>query len=216
MLASMKTYDHNSDGKRRCAIKALRTAPRKLMTTPRQRFKWLVDFVSLDLSTLRSGDQANVREELNDFLLPLATSIAPGGLHTWVSEEPYPDTYPAAELQALQVEIYEALALAIQSRVDNDVLPWKELPSLLFRAPHVPADKGAPGRHCLSVQGKVRDLVWYLLFQLFATENTAALARCPECDRIFLRQTNQRYCGRTCANRVGQRAWRERHATPVA
>ena len=212
----MKKHDHNNGVKRRCAIKALRTPARKLMTTPRQRFKWLVDFVSLDLSTLRSGDQSNVREELNDFLLPLATSIAPGGLHTWVSEGSAPDTYPATELQALQAEIHEALTLAIQSRVDNEVLPWKELPSLRFRAPHVPADKGAPGRHCLSVKGKVRDLVWLLLLHLLATENTAALARCPECDRIFLRQTNQRYCGKTCANRVGQRAWRERHATPVA
>jgi hypothetical protein len=162
------------------------------MTTPRQRLKWLVDFVALDLSTLRSGDQSNLRDELHDFLLPLRSSLAPGGLHTWPQAGPMPHMYPPAEMAALQAEIHEGLVLAIRSRGDNRVLPYTELKTLRYAAPHVPADKGAPGRHCLSVQGSVRDLVWLLFYHLLATENTAALARCPECERIFLRQTTKR------------------------
>jgi hypothetical protein len=119
-------------------------------------------------------------------------------------------------MAALQAELHEAFTLAIRSRADNRVLPYTELKTLRYAAPHVPADKGAPGRHCLSVQGSVRDLVWFVFYHLLATENTAALARCPECERIFLRQTNQRYCRKACTNRVGQRAWRERQETPVA
>jgi hypothetical protein len=186
------------------------------MTTSRRRLRWLVDFVSLDLSTLRPGDQSNLRDELHDFLLPLHSSLAPAGLHTWPTVEPLVHLYPPAEMAALQAEIHEGLVLAIRSRADNRMLPHKELPTLRYSAPHVPADTGAPGRHCLSVQGSVRDLVWLLFYHLLATENTAALTRCPECDRIFLRQSNQRYCGKTCTNRVSQRAWRERQEAPVA
>jgi len=190
---------------------------RKVIRTPRQRLRWLVNFASVDLSALSRGDAFKIREELRDFLLPLNTSLAPGGLHTYPDPEtgPPPEEYPPAELAALQAEICEALTRTIQSRVDPEALPAVQLPTLCYRAPYVPPDKGMPERHCLSVTGNVRDLVWLLALHLLATEDTAALAKCPECDRVFLRQTNQRYCSKTCANRVGQRAWRERQ-TPVA
>jgi hypothetical protein len=190
---------------------------RKVIRTPRQRLRWLVNFASLDLSALSRGDAFKIREELRDFLLPLHTSLAPGGLHTYPDPEtgPPPEEYPPVELAALQAEMHEALTRTIRSRVDPAVLPHVKL-TLDYRAPYVPPEKGMPERHCLSVTGSVRDLVWLLLLQLLATEDTAALAKCPECDRVFLRQTNQRYCSKTCANRVGQRAWRERQDTPMA
>ena len=59
-----------------------KTTARRLMTTPRQRLRWLVDFVARDVTTLREGDLVHVREELRDFLLPLHSSIAPGDC-TW-------------------------------------------------------------------------------------------------------------------------------------
>jgi hypothetical protein len=191
---------------------------RKVIRTPRQRLRWLVNFASVDLSALSRGDQFKIREELRDVLLPLKTSLAPGGLHTYPDPEagPPPEEYPPTELAALQAEMHEAFERTIRSRVDPEALPVVQLPTLRYRAPYVPPDRGMPERHCLSVTGNVRDLVWVLLLQLLATEDTAALAKCPECDRVFLRQTNQRYCSKTCANRVGQRAWRERQETPVA
>jgi len=191
---------------------------RKVIRTPRQRLRWLVNFASLELMTLRAADHFTLREELTDFLLPLKTSLAPGGLHTYADPEagPRPEAYPTPELAALQAEIHEAFERTIRSRVDPEALPAVTLPTLCYRSPYVPPAQGVPGRHCLSVSGSVRDLVWLLFHHLLATEDTADLTKCPECDRIFLRQTNQRYCRKACANRVGQRAWRERQDTPVA
>jgi hypothetical protein len=191
------------------------TSPsRKLITTPRQRFKWIVRFAGLDLAALGRGDLWNVQEELSDFLLPLHTSIAPGGVHVWPDIDPRPEQYSLVELQALQAELRDELSLAVASRADNSVLPYRALPSLRYAAPHVPAlPYAAPGHHFWSVKGSVRDLVLLLFYHLLASQNTAALALCPECDRIFLRQTNQRYCGKPCANKVAQRLWRERQAT---
>ena len=195
-----------------------KTTARRLMTTPRQRLRWLVDFVARDVTTLREGDLVHVREELRDFLLPLHSSIAPGGLHVVPDDEhpPAPEQYSRPLLQALQSELHEGLTLVIRSRATNAILPYKKFKTLSSTAPHVPADKGAPGRHCWSVKGSVRDLVLLLFYHLLATLDTAMLATCPECEKIFIKQSNQRQCSKACTSRVAGRAWRERHETPVA
>lgn len=192
-------------------------ATRRLITTPRQRFKWLVNFAALDLRTLREGDLFNVREELRDFLLPLHSSLAPGGLHVAPDGKhpPAPEQYSLALLQDLQHLIREELILVVRSRATNAMLPYRKLTTLSSTAPHVPADKGAPGRHFWSVQGSVRDLVLLLLHHLLASQDTAMLAQCPECDKIFVKQTNQRQCSKACTSRVAGRAWRERHQPAV-
>ena len=82
--------------------------------------------------------------------------------------------------------------------------------TLRFDAPYAEPRHGQPHRHFCSVKGSIRDVVMLLYFHVMASQDTAALARCRECDRIYLRQPNQRYCTKACANKVGQRAWRER------
>ena len=52
-----------------------------LMTTARQRFQFVVQFAALDLEPFRSDDWLNLKDALNDFLLPTHASLQPGGLH---------------------------------------------------------------------------------------------------------------------------------------
>jgi CGNR zinc finger len=192
-----------------------KTRERKVIATARQRFLWLVGFTQLDLATLRVGDVFNLKEELRDFLLPIHTSLAPGGLHVWPTVGPMPEEYTVADLQALQAEVREVLLLAIASRGDPALVleqGYKEL-KLRVATPHCLPDQGAPGRHIISVQGSVRDLVLLLCAALIGSQNTAELARCSECDKVFLKKTNQVYCSKACANRVAGRAFRERQGT---
>ena len=38
---------------------------------------------------------------------------------------------------------------------------------------------------------------------------TQKIRRCPECSDLFLKIRKQKYCSRTCVNRVNKRDWRE-------
>ena len=205
-------------GKSACAGGARRSmmhsmnSKSKPITTPRQRLQWLVNFASVDLQAMRSWDLDILRHELADLLLPLHSSLAPGGLHLWPDAEPL--LYPVVDLQALQDELREELALALARRERPMERAYREL-RLRFDAPYAETRHGHPHRHFLSVKGSIRDVVMLLYFHLMASQETAALARCRECERIYLRQPNQRYCGKACANKVGQRAWRERQRQSV-
>jgi hypothetical protein len=181
----------------------------KPVTTPRQRLQWLVDFASTDLKDLRGWELDKTRQELADVLLPLHSSLAPGGLHVWPDTEP--TLLPEVELQALQDELRDELAYALARRSSAQEREYRPLRTLRFDVPYAEARHGLPHRHFCSVQGSVRDVVMLLFYHLMASQDTAALDRCRECERIYLRQPNQRYCSKACANKVGQRAWRERH-----
>ena len=155
----------------------------------------------------REGDLAMIRQGLDDVLLPLHSSLAPGGLHLWPDTEPW--LFPVADLQALQHELREELAVAL----DRRARPVEREPKLLrlhYDTPYTDTRHGLPHCHFCSVKGSIRDVVMLLYFHLMASQDTAALARCCECERIYLRQPNQRYCGKPCANKVSQRAWRAR------
>jgi hypothetical protein len=181
---------------------------RKPITTPRQRLQWLVNFTSVDLPAMRNGDRLNIKQELAEVLLPLHSSLAPGGLHVVPTTEPW--LFPIVELQALQDELRDELALALARREQPVERESRSLPSLRFDAPYADTRHGMPHRHFCSVRGSIRDVVLLLYFHLMASQDTAALDRCRACERIYLRQPNQRYCRKVCANKVGQRAWRER------
>jgi hypothetical protein len=193
----------------------MKHTPRPL-STPRQRLQWLVNFASADLTTMREGDLLNTKQELADLLLPLHSSLAPGGLHLWPDTEP--TLFPLVELQALQDELRDELAFALARREQSVEREYRQLDTLRFDAPYADTRHGQPHRHFCSVRGSIRDVVMLLYFYLVASQDTAALARCRECERIYLRQPNQRYCSKACANKVGQRAWRERqrHGGQVA
>lgn len=180
----------------------------KPISTPRQRLQWLVNFASTDVQALPAWDLLTLKQELADLLLPLHSSLAPGGLHLWPTEEP--TLFPVGELQDLQHELRDELALALVRRGQTVEHEYRQLPTLRFDAPYAEARHGQPHRHFCSVQGGVRDVVLLLYFHLMAHLDTAALDRCRECERIYLRQPNQRYCSKACANKVGSRAWRER------
>ena len=163
-------------------------------------------------AALRDWDLATLKQELADLLLPLHSSLAPGGLHLWPTTEP--TLFPVAELQALQAELRDELAFALARRGQAVDREYRKL-TLAFDAPYADTRHGQPHRHICSVQGKIRDVVLLLYFHLMACLDTAALDRCRECERIYLRQPNQHYCSKSCANKVGQRAWRERHRQGV-
>jgi hypothetical protein len=184
-----------------------------VISTARQRFQFVVRFARLDLAPLRPGDWLNLQWELRDFLLPTHADLRPGGLHVWPTDGRMPEEYTREDFQALQWELRDLLALIIASRGDNRVWTYKPV-QFRFAVPHVDAlPAAAPGRHFVSVQGSTRDMFFMVVQRLLGETNTAALARCPECDLIFLRRSNQRYCTRACTNRVSHRQWRQRQAS---
>ena len=193
-----------------------------LMTTARQRFQFIVQFARLDLEPFRPEDWRGLQDALHDFLLPTHASLQPGGLHLWPTDAPLPYEMTPDDFKALQAETRDVLAMVVAGRDDPSRLTHKPLPSLRYTVPHAPAwHTAAPGRHILSVQGTTRDLFFLGVFGLLAEEvNTATLARCPECDTIFLRKSNQVYCSRSCKNKLAYRHYRERHTAddtaPVA
>ena len=63
---------------------------------------------------MRDWDLDILRHELADLLLPLHSSLAPGGLHLWPDTEPW--LFPLVELQALQDELRDELAVALARR----------------------------------------------------------------------------------------------------
>ena len=183
-----------------------------VMGNARQRFQFVVRFASLDLDRCREGDWYNLREDLRDFLLPTHASLRPGGLHLWPTDPPMPEAYSPADFKALQAEVRDMLALVVVSRAGNEVWPYKPV-AFRLALPHVPDMPAAhPGRHFVSAQGSTRDLFLLGVAWLLAEVNTSTLSRCPECDTIFLRKSNQLYCARACANKVAYRAYRDRHA----
>jgi hypothetical protein len=179
------------------------------MTTDSQRFRFVLRFVGLDLDRFRAGDWQNLQEDLRNFLLPIYADLKPGGLHTWPDVGPMPEEYSQADFQALQAETQDYLVRVITSRANPEAWAPQWI-RIGLTNPHISAqDGGYPGRHVLSVHGAVRDLFLFRVGALLQRVNTGALTRCPDCDTIFLRKSNQTYCSRRCVNRVGQRRWRE-------
>jgi hypothetical protein len=158
---------------------------------------------------------------LHDFLLPTHASLQPGGLHLWPTESPQPYEMTADDFTALQAETRDVLAQIIASRASQVQVPYKPVRSLHLAVEHVPAGPdAAPGRLFLSAQGSVRDVFFLGVFALLTEVDTAMLTRCPVCDTVFLKKTNQVYCARACTNKVAYRHYRERQAAhdtaPVA
>jgi hypothetical protein len=190
------------------------------MTNARQRFAFVLRFAAKDLSTLRPEDWGDLQDELNDFFLPQHADLRPGGVHLWPDE---PRTYGMTpdDFRDLQAETRDVLAEVIASRESQHPMPYKRLPSLRLTVPHAPAwESAAPGRHIWSAQGRVRDVFFFGLYALLVGSNTATLARCPQCDNVVLKKTNQLYCSRSCKNKLVSQHYRERHAadatSPVA
>lgn len=122
-----------------------------------------------------------------------------------------PEELTPEDFRALQAETRDVLALVMAGRADPSQLVYKPLPSLRVAAPHAPAlPAAAPGRHILSAQGNTHDVFFLGVYGLLADVSTAELARCPECDMVFLRKSNQAYCTRYCKNKLAYRAYRER------
>jgi hypothetical protein len=192
--------------------KDLNASDAPLMTTHRQRFAFVLRFAAMDLQHMRPGDWLNVRWELRDFLLPIHASLAPGGVHLHPTAGPDPDNYPVDLLRALQGEVQDMLQMVIASRANPQAWVPKYV-TLGLSNPHVPAlPTPRPGRHLMSVEGTTRDVFLFSVADLLARIDTSALTRCPECDVIFVRKSNQSYCSKRCQNRTTQRRWRERQA----
>jgi hypothetical protein len=183
------------------------------MTSARQRLRFALRFAALDLRTLRSGDWLALQDELNDFFLPQHADLRPGGVRLAPDE---PRTYGMTpdDFRALQAETRDVLLQVIASRDSGHAMPHKPFRDLRLTVPHAPAwESAAPGRHIWSAQGSVRDVFFFGLYALLVHSNTATLAKCPQCDNVFLKKTNQVFCSRYCKNKLAYRAYRERQAT---
>jgi hypothetical protein len=188
-------------------------SPTPVMTTETARFRFVVRFAGLDLDACRPGDLLNLKWDLRDFLSPTHADLKPGGLHTWPSEPPQPEEYSREDFRALHAEVRDLLARVIASRANPQAWTptWVRIGLM---NPHVPAlPQARPGRHLVSVQGATRDLCILRIVHMLQQVNTSLLNRCPECDTIFLRKSNQTYCSKRCVNRVTQRRHRQRHDT---
>jgi hypothetical protein len=190
------------------------------MTTARQRFQFVVKFAAADLTTLRPEDWGDLQDELNNFFLPQHADLHPGGVHLWPDD---PRTYGMGpeDFRDLQAETRDVLLQVIASRDSEHTMPDKPFRDLRLTAPHAPAwESAAPGRHIWRARGSVRDVFFFGLYALLVGSNTATLAKCPTCDNVFLKKTNQLYCSRSCKNKLVSQHYRARQAAhdtvPVA
>jgi predicted RNA-binding Zn ribbon-like protein len=127
-----------------------------------------------------------------------------------------PEEYAPEDFRALQAETRGLLARVIATRPNPQAWTptWVRVGAT---TPHVAATEGQPGRHVLSLQGATRDLFLLRVAHLLRQVNTGMLTRCPNCDTIFLRKSNQTFCSKRCTNRVMQQRHRQRQeATDTA
>ena len=187
------------------------------MTNNRQRFAFVLRLAALDFRAFRSSWQWDqLQDELRDFLLPVHTSLQPGGVHLQPTSGPMPEAYTIRDFETLQADIREVLQRTVVARDLARPPDYYPLPTLAFAAPPASA---ALGGHFLSVAGTTHDVVLFGVLELLKGSDLASLTRCPVCDQVFLRKKGQQYCGRPCANYIAQQRWRERQADetlPVA
>jgi uncharacterized C2H2 Zn-finger protein len=179
-----------------------------------ERIAFLLKLSALDLRHMRAGDWLNLRDDLADFL-----GIGPRsheGLYMGGRQiaspttPPFPKDMTEDALRALQAELIALLGALVGGRdTTQSVFPTFEIGATRY------ALVGSPNTGPLvSVTGATRDIVLLTAIQLLVREDTAKVARCPECGRIFHRIRRQRYCERACVNKANKREWRAGRSKP--
>jgi hypothetical protein len=196
------------------------------INTAVDRIKFAIRFAYTDLSTLRSGDWSNLKDDLCQFLKTKVISptkaighprrlvasnvlveyqafmIGEGGILAQSSTPPLPQDYEPADFLALQGELKGALETGLGKAL--------EFPRVAISL--VPLDRGdgkiTPN---LLVSGSTRDTFFVTLLFLLFKEGFENIAKCPECSNVFWRDTQKRkFCARPCSNLASVKAFHKR------
>jgi hypothetical protein len=192
----------------------------KRISSAVQRLQWLVQFVEMDLDTLRPWAWSKLREDLAAFLRAPWHHLHREGSHLQMTNDQMLvlptdwDDYPDETLRALHRDARTIIhGMVLASREGTDERPLSVSLSLDLGLDATWDTMGGRARKpTLIAAGAVRDLFLLVTFMLLKEVGTDHILRCPECGRPFYRGKNQRYCSRPCVNRVSQRRYQERHA----
>lgn len=183
------------------------------METAAERLQFAVLFSQLDLKVLRPGDWMNLRDDLLSFLVckqglrfPLHLT---GGFIFTPLEHPLPQDYSENDFIELQVDVRKLF------EVPGVVMPPIKIEGGPRAATGRPPIHGrfdiieSFGLHLPHFIGSTRACFLLMLQILLYSEREDRIFRCPECEKIFFRIKKQKYCSRTCVNRVAVRKWRQ-------
>ena len=191
------------------------------------RLTFLVQFVQMDLNTLRPGDWLNLRDDLCRYMNQPSSN-------TWYinRDDPLWTTTPCAVIAAIQ----STTATVLDLRVDGNAEARDAAEALQRYYPDEsqtvetlsytrernaftigPQDVNLLTKHH-EASGSISSITRYYtdahsaFFQAvmlhLSSEPTDAVRRCPECHTLFVRVRKQVYCSRTCVNRVAVRKFR--------
>jgi hypothetical protein len=190
------------------------------MKTLAERMEFALDFARRDLSTLRTGDWLNLREDCLAFLgvFPTVVTQRPlGGMFTMPDKASWPHEWTDEDFQALQGDTRHILDGWVGPPHPGE--PWTASPydlraryTVMPRTPIRRKTKHPKSswESFLIVSGDGKALFRLTLLHLLAQASTGAVRRCPECQAIFYRVGKQIFCTRPCSNRANVRTWRQR------
>lgn len=196
-----------------------------MQQSQRARLQFLVRFVQMDLNVLRPGDWLNLRDDLRRY-------VSPGGL-VWVvnTDDPRWEKTSEGVIKAIQ----ERAAGLLQSLVgaQEEVREGRQVYKQVYKqdAAHVQVQSTTGtlvpiGAHKMDIllnqddgngtisniirhnMAQAHDTFFLAMTQHLSHESGDSLRRCPACSTLFVRSGKQRYCSRTCVNRVSTRRWR--------
>jgi hypothetical protein len=175
---------------------------------------------------------SSYRDEETGLTITSVTDL--GGFGVMVTEPPWPEEYSREAFEILQAAVKGALLTAaahgghdryrVQVNIDTEQRATAE-PAEPFRAPDsgqaIDADaflvpvttqwmvfgESESLPPVLVTTGAARDVFLMKLFFLMLQHGCANIKSCPECGRLFWRVRRQKYCSRTCVNRVNMREW---------
>ncbi|MDQ3829208.1 MAG: hypothetical protein M3361_07845 [Candidatus Tectomicrobia bacterium] len=178
------------------------------METPRQRLAFAITFAGMDLAKLRPGDWTNLVEGLKRFLSP-----GPGFNVRFLSEETQKRAWGTPitwdDVCSLQRDFQSLLNGLVATQETPDQWAVQLPPTVVEEVSLFVMALG--DTKVLFPLGRFKDMALLTLAFLLTSQPTQELRRCPECHTIFLKVKHQRYCSRSCANRVYVREWRASH-----
>src|SRR5262245_39058940 len=157
--------------------------------TSRDRLKWLIEFARMpSAKEWKEWEWIKVRDEIVDFAVG-----GDGGVFRFVV-----DTSIADVIANLDRKFAETLRLVV-----NDVLQafvFGNEGSGVF----INTEFGITA-NVVVFQSSIRNMFFVRLGFVINDEGISQIKKCPECGRLFYKTRKQKYCSKTCINRVSRR-----------
>ncbi len=164
-----------------------------------------VSFASMNLKRFTPVEWDSLRNKFRYLLFESGAGSA------WPMDRP-----GEREFQRLQAETEKLLNEVTKERdwqggypgppLSGISLPTISLRSLRY-SPMVYRDGGMSTGACASTR---HAFIKTICDVLVGFPGIATVARCPECDSLFVRSGKKQYCSRACVNRVTVRLWRKK------